>query len=127
MTFWGMSTINIKMVLNVISYKFNRNSAAKKMLKPIIRSASLMALAVIGLSSAAPAFASGDTCEGSCGRVRACQYNGKELTLTEPTQLTPTPDPPVQLVDPPAFDTPQSVPQVPQQPIRRPRFPTGRG
>jgi hypothetical protein len=100
------------------------------MLKSIIRSISLMTLAVIGFSST-PAFANGDTCEGSCGRVRACQYNAKELTLNEPTQLTPTLDVPVQLVDPPAFATPHApVEQAPVQPGRRlrpGRFRPGRG
>ncbi len=100
------------------------------MLKSIIRSVSLMTLAVIGFSSA-PAFANGDTCEGSCGRTRACQYSAKELTLNEPTQLTPTLDVPVQLVDPPAFATPQAPiasPPVQQSPRLRPgRFRTGRG
>ncbi len=99
------------------------------MLKSIIRSVSLMTLAVIGFSSA-PAFANGNTCEGSCPRTRACQYNAKELTLNEPTQLTPTLDVPVQLVDPPAFTTPQApIESPPAQPGRRRpnRFPTGRG
>jgi hypothetical protein len=101
------------------------------MLKSIIRSVSLMTLAVIGFSSA-PAFANGNTCEGSCGRTRACQYNAKELTLNEPTQLTPTLDPPVQLVDPPPFNTP-TTPVVPVAPpvrglgLRPGRFRTGRG
>jgi hypothetical protein len=88
-----------------------------------------MTLAVIGFSSA-PAFANGDTCEGSCPRTRACQYNAKELTLNEPAQLTPTLDAPVQLVDPPAFVTPQApiAPPVQQGPRLRPgRFRTGRG
>jgi hypothetical protein len=100
------------------------------MLKSIIRSVSLMTLAVVGFSSA-PAFANGNTCDGSCPRTRACQYNAKELTLNEPTQLTPNLDPPVQLVDPPAFTTPTAPltpPPVPQGPRLRPgRFRTGRG
>jgi hypothetical protein len=100
------------------------------MLKSIIRSVSLMTLAVIGFSSA-PAFANGNTCEGSCPRTRACQYNAKELTLNEPTQLTPTQDPPVQLVDPPPFTTPTApIAPPPVQPgprLRPGRFRTGRG
>jgi hypothetical protein len=101
------------------------------MLKSIIRSVSLMTLAVIGFSSA-PAFANGNTCDGSCPRTRACQYNGKELTLNEPTQLTPTLDVPVQLVDPPAFTTPTAPVAPPVAPTRSPglrpgRFRTGRG
>ena len=89
-----------------------------------------MTLAVVGFSSA-PAFANGNTCDGSCPRTRACQYNAKELTLTEATQLTPTQDAPVQLVDPPAFTTPTAPiapPVVPSGPRLRPgRFRTGRG
>jgi hypothetical protein len=102
------------------------------MLKSILRSVSLMTLAVIGFSSA-PAFANGNTCDGSCPRTRACQYNAKELTLNEPTKLTPTLDPPVQLVDPTPFTTPQAPVQPiapPSNPVRglRPgRFRTGRG
>jgi hypothetical protein len=101
------------------------------MLKSIIRSVSLMTLAVIGFS-AAPAFANGNTCEGSCSRTRACQYNAKELTLNEAAQLSPTLDPPVQLVDPPAFATP-TTPVLPSSPpaqgprIRPGRFRPGRG
>lgn len=86
------------------------------MLKSIIRSVSLMTLAVIGFS-AAPAFANGNTCDGSCPRTRACQYSAKELTLNEPSQLTPNLDTPVQLVDPPAFTTPTA-------PIAPPSLPT---
>jgi hypothetical protein len=96
------------------------------MLKSILRYASLMTLAVIGFSSV-PAFANSNTCESSCPRTRACEYRAKELTLTEPTPLTPTQDPPVQLVDPPAFTTPMSpvpTPVVPRNPGRPPR---GRG
>jgi hypothetical protein len=95
------------------------------MIKSILRSASLMTLAVIGFTSV-PAFANGNTCESSCARTRACEYRAKELTLTEPPALTPTPDPPVQLVDPPAFNTPTSPPPA-QIPTRPNRFPPGRG
>jgi hypothetical protein len=93
----------------------------------------LMALAVVSFS-AAPAFANGNTCDGSCPRTRACQYNAKELTLSELTPLTPTLDVPVQLVDPPPFATPTApVPVEQPQPIQRPRrrlggrSPVGRG
>jgi hypothetical protein len=114
----------------MLCHKFKLSFSRKKMLKSIIRSVSLMTLAVIGFSSA-PAFANGDTCEGSCPRTRACQYNAKELTLNEPSQLTPTLDPPVQLVDPPAFTTPTApVPVAPLPPTRGPRrgiFRPGRG
>jgi hypothetical protein len=104
------------------------NTARKKMLKSIIRSASLAIVAVIGFSSV-PAFANGNTCEGSCGRTRACQYTAKELSLNTPAIPTPTADTPAPLVDPPAVNTPAPAP-VEQPPVRTPRGlgrPRGRG
>jgi hypothetical protein len=102
------------------------NTARKKMLKLIIRSATLAIVAVIGFSSA-PAFAEGEgnTCESSCGRTRACQYSAKELSLNTPAIPTPTAETPAPLVDPPAVETPAPAPV--QQPPRGLGRPRGRG
>ena len=124
MTDGRLSTINIEISSDVIS-QVQLSFSHKKMLKSIIRSVSLMTLAVIGFS-AAPAFANGDTCGGSCPRTRACQYNAKELTLNEPAQLTPNLDPPVQLVDPAPFNTPTAPTIIEPLPMERPRLRPGR-
>jgi hypothetical protein len=100
------------------------NTARKKMLKSIIRSASLAIVAVIGFSSV-PAFADGNTCEGSCGRTRACQYTAKELSLNAPAVPTPTADTPAPLVDPPVVNTPAPAPV--EQPPATPTRPRGLG
>jgi hypothetical protein len=102
------------------------NTARKKMLKSIIRSAALAIVAVIGFSSA-PAFAEGEgnTCESSCSRTRPCQYSAKELSLNTPAIPTPTPETPAPLVDPPAVQTPAPAPAPVQTPPRR--RPSARG
>jgi hypothetical protein len=95
----------------------------------MIRSASLAIVAVIGFSSV-PAFANGNTCEGSCGRTRACEYNAKELSLVAPALPVPTGEQQAPLVDPPVVNTPAPVPtevqplNIPPRGLGRPR---GRG
>ncbi len=98
------------------------------MLKSILLSATLVATAVLGSISLTPTSASAEgevctpSCTGSCGRSRPCDYRAKELSLTTSPLPTPQGDAPVQMVDPPAVETPQ--PPVETQPVRPPR---GRG
>jgi hypothetical protein len=79
------------------------------MLKSMIRSASLVAAAVLGLTSV-PAFASDNTCLGHCTRTRPCEYRAKEVSLTAPALPVPQGDAPVQMIDPPVVETPQAAP-----------------
>jgi hypothetical protein len=89
------------------------------MIKSIIRSASLVAAAVLGLTSV-PALANDNTCLGHCTRVRPCEYRAKEVSLTAPALPVPQGNAPVQMVDPPAVETPQAAPQpVPSIPTPR--------
>lgn len=100
------------------------------MLKSILLSTTLVATAVLGLApfTLTAATAEGETCvpscTGSCGRSRPCEYRAKEMSLTAPTLPTATPDQPVQMVDPPAVETP--MPPVEQSPVRTPNR-RGRG
>jgi hypothetical protein len=96
------------------------------MLKSIIRSTTLVAAAVLGLTST-PAFAADNTCVGQCSRTRPCEYNAKALSLTAPALPVPQGDAPVQMIDPPAVETPQAPPEVIPTPPRRRGSIRGRG
>jgi hypothetical protein len=80
------------------------------MLKSIVRSTTLVAAAVLGLTST-PAFANDNTCVSNCSRTRACEYRAKAVALTAPALPVPQGDAPVQMIDPPAVETPQAIPQ----------------
>jgi hypothetical protein len=99
------------------------------MLKSIIRSACLLALATLSLAEMTPALATDNTCAADCTRTRPCEYKARELTLTPPAGLVPTEEPPAPLVDPPPVETPVSPPQpLPEPPAPRPgRNRRGRG
>jgi hypothetical protein len=90
------------------------------MLKSIVRSATLVAAAVLGLTSS-PAFAADNTCTGHCTRTRPCEYNAKALSLTAPALPVPQGDAPVQMIDPPAVETPQAPAPIPDPAPRRRR------
>jgi hypothetical protein len=96
------------------------------MIKSIIRSASLVAAAVLGLTSL-PAFAADNTCTGHCTRTRPCEYRAKEVSLTAPALPVPQGDAPVQMIDPPQVETPQAAPQPAPVTPRPRRGPNRRG
>jgi hypothetical protein len=99
------------------------------MLKSIIRPLTLATTAMLGLM-AAPAFAESSAgactpcCTSNCVRQRPCQYNFREVSsVSAPALPVPQGDAPVQMVDPPAVETPM----LPTEPTPLPRPRRGRG
>jgi hypothetical protein len=86
-------------------------------------------MATLSLAEIAPALAAdfcpANSCVNEAVRCRNCEYRAKDLSQTPLQELTPTPEQPAPMVDPPAVETPVAPPA----PLTPPpgKFRPGRG